>query len=88
MPASPHVDSTVDRLRRAAAECEAALTAAYNADRLLYRLDTAAAALDTSYETVRGWIKAGVLRPTRIGRAVYIAREDLHAFVEEHRGED
>jgi excisionase family DNA binding protein len=77
--------TTASELRRAAAACEDALRDYYQADRLLLRLDTAATALDTPRETVRAWIRSGELAAVRVGRAVYVAREDLVAFVERHR---
>lgn len=82
MPKQVHPDD----LRRAAEACEDALRRYLGAQRFLYRLSSAAEALDTSPETVRVWIRSGRLTPTRIGRAVYVARDDLLAFIDQHRG--
>lgn len=79
--------ATDELLRRAAAACEDALRRAYQSDRILFRFGTAAGALDTPPETLRSWIKRGLITPTRIGRNVYIAKNDLLDFVERHRGE-
>lgn len=72
-------------LRAVIGRAEELLADAHQQDRILYRLDSAAAALDTSPETLRTWARAGRLTPTRIGRNLYFARDDLAAFVSAHR---
>lgn len=51
-------------------------------DRILYRLGTAAQALDISPETLRQIIRRGELHRIKIGRAVYIRADDLEAFAD------
>lgn len=72
-------------LRQAAEACEAALRGVYAADKVLLRLPTVAAATDTPLETVKHWVRTGLLPKVKVGRSVYIARDDLVAFVERHR---
>ena len=50
---------------------------------LMVRLTTAALLLDTPYETLRSWIRAGKLRATKKGGNVYILRAELERFAQE-----
>lgn len=75
----------LEELRRAAAACEEALARYYASDKILLRLDSAAQAIDSPIETVRTWIRRGLIVPTRIGRNCYVSRDDLIAFVKAHR---
>jgi excisionase family DNA binding protein len=79
--------TTADDLAQAAEACEEVLSRYYSGEgRLLLRLANAARALDTSVEVVRLWVRRGDLVAVRVGRALYISREDLLAFVQRHRG--
>lgn len=53
--------------------------------RILLRLASVAELTDSSIETVRWWIRTERLRALKIGRAVYVSRDDLLEFVESHR---
>lgn len=74
-------------LSRAAQRCEEALRRAWAAEnyRLIYRLPSVAQLTDTSVETIRAWIRRGDLVATKIGSAVYVARDDLLDFIERNR---
>ncbi len=54
---------------------------ANGAEKILYRLGSAAKLLDTSPETLRQIIRRGELRRLKIGRAVYVSREELDRFI-------
>ena len=52
-------------------------------DRLADRdLLSAALVLDVPYETLRGLVRRGLIRPVKIGRAVYFRRAELLRFAE------
>lgn len=81
-------EELIAELREVVRRAEELLAEMHGSDRLILRLDSAAAALDTPRETLRTWARAGKLRPVHIGRNCYFARADLVAFVERHRQPD
>ncbi len=52
---------------------------------LLMRLKAVAAACDTSINTIRYWVRVGILPMVRIGRNVYVTRADLDRLIDEGR---
>jgi len=53
--------------------------------RALKSVEQAAGLLGISKWTVRGYIKAGKLRPVRLGRRVHLEEEELERFVAPRR---
>jgi predicted site-specific integrase-resolvase len=37
---------------------------------------------DRSERTIRGWVRAGYLKPVRVGRAVFFRAEDIAALLD------
>jgi len=54
-------------------------------DSLIVRFGNAARLLNAPPETVRYWMKKGLLRPVRVGRCLFFERSELARFVAEHR---
>jgi excisionase family DNA binding protein len=52
---------------------------------LLVRTKNAADLLDSSPETLRYWVRKGLLTAVHIGRAVYFERSELERFVRSQR---
>jgi excisionase family DNA binding protein len=52
-----------------------------NLQPIAVRLDTAARLTDTSTDTLRDWIKKGLLPAAKVGRAYRIRVRDLEALV-------
>lgn len=52
----------------------------------LYDTDEIAAICDRKVETVREWIRNGVLPATKRGRSYYVTESDLKTFLEARHG--
>jgi excisionase family DNA binding protein len=54
-------------------------------DLMLIRAGEAARVLSTSPETLRWWVRRGLLTPVKIGRSIYFEPSELERFVREGR---
>ena len=54
-------------------------------ERLLYSIEEAGALVGLSSDTVRRWLKDGDLVASRLNGRLYVMREDLLAYLREHR---